>query len=119
MPREHLSANTKKLVIEYSQNKCANSPINPATGCKGYECPFWKFCQGEFDESGYQIDHIVELSIGGTNDITNLQVLCVNCHSVKTKRAQKQKWEYTSQELDDGYCKMEITYPIKKRRRSE
>ena len=39
-----------------------------------------------FDESGYQIDHIVELRHGGSNDTSNLQALCPACHSVKTSR---------------------------------
>ena len=32
----------------------------------------------------YEIDHIQSLASGGTNDITNLQVLCVDCHRMKT-----------------------------------
>jgi 5-methylcytosine-specific restriction protein A len=31
------------------------------------------------------IDHIVALANGGTNDIKNLQLLCVECHERKTK----------------------------------
>ena len=39
-----------------------------------------------FDESGYDIDHIVELRSGGSNEVDNLQALCPACHRVKTSR---------------------------------
>lgn len=48
-----------------------------------YACPMKN---EPFDESGYEIDHIKELRDGGTNDISNLQALCINCHRVKTSR---------------------------------
>ena len=50
---------------------------------KDYKCPL----KGNpFDESGYEIDHIVELCNGGSNEDTNLQALCIMCHRVKTSR---------------------------------
>lgn len=35
-----------------------------------------------------QVDHIVPLAEGGTNDPDNLQSLCHSCHSRKTAKAQ-------------------------------
>src|SRR2546425_5222400 len=35
---------------------------------------------------GLHVDHIVPLSKGGTNDVTNLQTLCKRCHELKTGR---------------------------------
>lgn len=32
----------------------------------------------------YEVDHIVRLEYGGSNDISNLQALCPNCHRYKT-----------------------------------
>lgn len=32
----------------------------------------------------YHVDHIRPLHLGGTNDLNNLQVLCLNCHDAKT-----------------------------------
>lgn len=49
-----------------------------------YVCPQWRNYNGSFDISGYQIDHIIELRYGGTNDRSNLQALCPGCHATKT-----------------------------------
>lgn len=66
----------KKRVAGRQRYKCAAS-------IPEYTCPL----KGEpFDESGYEIDHIKELRDGGTNDLTNLQALCISCHRVKTSR---------------------------------
>ncbi len=32
----------------------------------------------------YEIDHILPLAMGGTNDFNNLQLLCQTCHKKKT-----------------------------------
>jgi 5-methylcytosine-specific restriction endonuclease McrA len=87
--------------------QCANSPMIPAIGCRDYICPLWKCNNGYFDESGKQIDHIIEVARGGTNDISNLQVICPCCHAVKTKRCAHQNWNLTSIEIDYGVAKME------------
>ena len=101
-----------------SRKYCANSPSNPAPGCKGYMCPLWDSPRfGQFDESGIQIDHIIEVCNGGTNDITNLQTLCPCCHAVKTRRCSRQSWDFNSIELDQGVAHMD-TESFKKRKRS-
>ena len=96
--------------------QCANSPQKAAIGCKDYSCPLWKTNFGYFDESGFQIDHIVEVTHGGTNELSNLQLLCPCCHSVKTKRCAKQNWGFNSFELDSGLAKMEQDKPGKRKR---
>ena len=79
----------------------------------------WKNNNGFFDESGFEIDHVVEVTHGGTNDIDNLQLLCPCCHSVKTKRCSKQNWVYTSIEIDTGLSKMDTEIIIKKRKKTD
>ena len=77
----------KNDILNYQSRRCANIPGQWAKGCKNYICPMWKFDQGGFfDESGYEIDHIEERSISQNDKRENLQALCQNCHSVKTKR---------------------------------
>ena len=113
--RQIICAKTRKEVL--AKTHCANHPYNFAPGCKGYICPLWKSGSGEFDESGKQIDHIVEVKHGGTNDLSNLQALCPCCHAVKTRRCAQQSWEFTSPEIDSGRANMNIDAPAKKRQR--
>ena len=106
----------KELVL---RTRCANQPGFYAIGCRDYICPLWKSNGGFFDESGYQIDHIVEVKHGGKNEISNLQLLCPCCHAVKTKRCSKQKWDFNSYEIDSGMSYMEMeTERSTKRKRS-
>ncbi len=35
-------------------------------------------------EASYEVDHVIELQDGGTNDVSNLMALCRNCHGRKT-----------------------------------
>ena len=113
--RKNISVKVKRQLMLIKQ--CANNPLNFAPGCKNYICPLWKNGgNGCFDESGFQIDHIIEVTHGGTNDVENLQLLCPCCHSVKTKRCSKQNWNYTSAELDTGLSKMDWDFTLKRKR---
>ena len=40
-------------------------------------------CSNLLDNT-YEVDHIIALYRGGTNDLTNLEALCRNCHGIKT-----------------------------------
>ena len=72
----NVTESQKKRVAGRQRYTCAASVPE-------YTCPM----RGEpFDESGYEIDHIIELRDGGTNEETNLQALCIMCHRVKTNR---------------------------------
>ena len=62
--RRRVTPLTKKIVASNQQWKC-------------------KKCQETLDFS-YEIDHIVPLYGGGSNDVNNLQALCRNCHGKKT-----------------------------------
>ena len=35
-------------------------------------------------DNTYEVDHVIPLYKGGTNDLTNLEALCRNCHGKKT-----------------------------------
>lgn len=85
----NVSEAKKRNVAGKQHFKCANKPGIEIKGLGGYECPLWKIKgikQGSFDESGYDIDHIMEHSISNNDNIDNLQALCKMCHSTKTKR---------------------------------
>ncbi len=75
--RRTISASTKNAIAARQSHKCALVP--------GYDCPL----KGTtFDESGFHIDHIVELADAGSDDPENMQAICPACHSVKTQRAR-------------------------------
>ena len=50
-------------------------------------------CLKVVKEKEFDIDHILPIAIGGTNNISNLQILCKACHGDKTRSEQEQ-----------GYC---------------
>ncbi len=88
-PKRRLTPAQKKNIAARQHFKCANKP-----GCipLTYSCPFWeRGGDGSFDESGYDIDHIVEWSSTHNDSESNLQALCICCHRVKTIRANMKR----------------------------
>ena len=86
----NISDSIKKRIAGKQFYKCANNlEQNNIRGLENYECPLWTKSndnKGCFDESGYEVDHIIEWSKSKNNNEKNLQALCKSCHSVKTKR---------------------------------
>lgn len=79
----------KKFIAGRQKYMCANQPLSKLKYLEDYECPLWSSNNGKFgnfDESGYEIDHIIEHSITTNDCENNLQALCKSCHSVKTKK---------------------------------
>lgn len=75
--KRNVTPGTKKLVAGRQRYMCA-ATVN------GYVCPLAGM---PFDEAGYEIDHILSLKDGGTNEPSNLQALCLMCHRVKSTRS--------------------------------
>ena len=101
MNSRYISNKVKQNVLAKQNNKCAAS-------VKDYNCLLWITNGGNFDESGYEFDHIDEYSITKNNCEENIQALCPNCHAVKTKRFKKNKHLFTTSELNNGSAVMEI-----------
>ena len=98
----YISIKTKQNVLNNQKNKCANTP---ALNMFGYQCILWKYEEGNFDQSGYQFDHIVEHMFGTDNkinNVNNIQAICPNCHAVKTKQFTKNKKRLTSVQIMNG-----------------
>ncbi len=43
------------------------------------------FCLKRFEFLELTVDHVIPISKGGTNNMDNLRLLCVECHKYKTK----------------------------------
>jgi hypothetical protein len=85
----------KRMVAGIQSYKCANNLTTKLSGLETYQCPLWQKAdtdnKGSFDQSGFELDHINELSISGDNSLDNFQALCKSCHSVKTKKFMMKK----------------------------
>ena len=64
-PKRRRISNSLRLYLAWKQKWC----------CK--KC-------GELLPPTFQVDHIRPLSEGGSNDVVNLQILCIECHGMKT-----------------------------------
>ena len=115
--REYIPKSIINQLLINQNNKCANNPDNPALNLSDYNCCLWILYDGDFDEAGFEIDHIDEHCISADNTIENIQLLCPNCHSVKTKKFMHNKRDFTTREMASGRQYMDIDIPIKKKRK--
>ena len=70
--RQQNGGSTKRSVSESRKKMIAAS--------QGWKC---SHCKSQLDYN-YQIDHIIRLEYGGSNEPSNLTALCPNCHTKKT-----------------------------------
>lgn len=86
--RPQLSHGKKKSIAGRQNHQCNNKPGSKLKRLEDYACPFWQkqTAPGNFDESGFEVDHIEEVANGGEDKDENLQALCLPCHAVKTRR---------------------------------
>lgn len=79
----------KRMVAGRQSFKCANKLGITLKSSDIYRCTLWRRPEsddrGSFDQSGFELDHIEELSVSGNNSMDNYQALCKSCHSVKTR----------------------------------
>ncbi len=79
-PRVFPSDSVKYQILVKQKFACAQ--------VSNYTCPILGRL---FDEAGYDIDHVLPLADGGSNDVSNLQALCPSCHRVKTARENRDR----------------------------
>jgi hypothetical protein len=51
---------------------------------KDFKSNTCKYCKEVYDPQHLEVDHRIAMCFGGNNDVMNLQVLCINCHRVKS-----------------------------------
>ena len=69
--RRHLPKQHRRNIIESQQNKCNT-------------------CSSELSDY-YEIDHIIAMQFGGTDELNNLQALCCECHARKSRTENKKR----------------------------
>jgi 5-methylcytosine-specific restriction enzyme A len=81
----YLDKNTISKIINNTNQHKSKRILNQTTKKVVAANQKWncKMCNNILDAS-YEVDHINPLYNGGTNDISNLQALCRNCHGKKT-----------------------------------
>src|SRR5579862_3570029 len=89
----HVSKKTKEIIMKKQYETCANIPGSNIRFIGNYQCPCWQYNQGSLSKGKYDLDHIKEYSLGGSNEEHNLQYLCLYCHREKTTNFMKYKTE--------------------------
>lgn len=80
-PRGSMSAQRVARIFVMRDGRCGV----PARDEDGIALHWGDGCGWKFGVKGdYEIDHILALERGGTDDDSNLQLLCAACHSKKT-----------------------------------
>jgi 5-methylcytosine-specific restriction endonuclease McrA len=75
----------KKIKIKKESFKRKNLSFTDAYRLAHDQNHLCNICQEELKD-GFQLDHIIPLQYGGTNNYTNFQALCNKCHLYKTNR---------------------------------
>ena len=65
-----------------------NAPKNK-TRLYGEQAGYCNGCGTHFEKQHLEIDHIIAETVGGTDHIENLQLLCSNCNRIKGDRGQE------------------------------
>ncbi len=65
--RKSLSKAEKTMILDSQRHNCAD-------------------CKMDISKMPQHFDHRIPLALHGSNDLTNIQALCPNCHAIKTQR---------------------------------
>lgn len=90
--RRHISTRRKSLTRIKREGKLRRPGMKRQIKLKlgerdGHRC---NYCRAPFTLDDLTIDHIISLFRNGTNNLDNLQLLCVPCHTIKSKTEQKE-----------------------------
>lgn len=86
MSSRYITDTDKLKILERQKYRCANVPGANLYRLGDWPCLLWEGTRnGVFMDDMYEFDHIVEFSLTKDNSIDNIQLLCPNCHSRRTK----------------------------------
>jgi 5-methylcytosine-specific restriction endonuclease McrA len=81
--RRWLSEVTKRIIAHDQSYMCMGS-----------------VCEGDIMlPQTWEVDHVRPLHLGGSNDLYNLQVLCPNCHALKTLTETQKRYKKRQEEI--------------------
>ena len=67
-----------------AKGKFSKEDISAILKSQKSKCAYFQFCGTKFScDGGYEIDHILAVSKGGTSDPNNIQLLCPTCNRRK------------------------------------
>jgi len=89
----------KKLVYGSAWNSNRHGRINTLVRLYGNKCAY---CRRKLSDAEITLDHIIGRAEGGSNHISNLQIMCAACNQLKNKLSQKPK-NYALSKLKDIY----------------
>lgn len=89
----YVTKKTKETVTKRQKLKCANNTNANIRFIGDYKCPRWLHYNGHVDQ--YEMDHVIEHCLGGSNNADNINLLCLDCHRKKTNNFTKYKAERT------------------------
>lgn len=105
MTSRNISTTIKNKIAASQRYKCANKPESNLLGLENCECLLWKYEDGSFNSTGYDIDHVIEFSISQDNSESNLQALCPACHAYKTRHHSMSKKLISSEQSNSKVSK--------------
>lgn len=79
--RENRGVIVKDIFKKTKRNSLTKDERFDLIRSQNYKC---NLCLNPFGSSSFEVDHIIPLEQGGTNDLENLQGLCDSCHIFKT-----------------------------------
>jgi len=83
--KRNVSSDVKKIVAYNQSYKCA--------ACE-------RLGVDQLLPPTYEVDHVIPLHMGGTNEIGNLEALCNSCHAQKTQYERIQRLERWNEQDD-------------------
>lgn len=96
----HISDSTILKLLKKQDFKCNNNIEANLWGINDFKCPCWQLNNGYLNPDLFEVDHVIEFAVKKDNSIDNLQILCVMCHTIKTKNFMKNKGDVCGTQID-------------------